>query len=211
VNNANRPRLGNTTGATRALAGARGQIRASDQDMEALGMRRLKCAAHLIEYYLGEQDRPICPMCELERKWDEAKVEYLEMRGQLKAATEEVERLKVQVEIGTAIKSAIGILDDNDYAWLKTQMYQYKIDKSVHLKPIHDASGIADLQRGEKLPANGFMAIPRAGDPEAHRATSIGGIAMAGYLDEALTCYGAAQGMGIMLKAWWQVLPGAQG
>ena len=201
-------RRGNTTGATRALAGVRGQTRTPEQDMADLKMEKLRCAAHLIEYYLGQDDRKVCPMCELEHKMDDLKVMAIEANGQIKALQEENDRLRVQVEIGAAIKSAISLLGDDDYSWLKVQMYQYKIDKSVQLKAVH--TGGAATGRGEKPQATGFMAIPRAGNPEAYMATSIGGVAMAGYLDEALTCYGPAQGMGIMLKAWWQALPGGQ-
>jgi hypothetical protein len=78
--------------------------------------------------------------------------------------------------------------------------------KVTHGKP---AAG-KRIKRGEKLPPNGFMALPRKGDPEGHLATSIGGLAMAEYLDEAITTHGSAMAMGIMLKAWWKVLPGAQ-
>lgn len=204
-------RRGNTTGATRALAGVRGQTRTPEQDMADLKMEKLRCAAHLIEYYLGQGDRKVCPMCELEHKMDDLKVMAIEANGQIKALQEENDRLRVQVEIGSAIKSAIAVLGEDDYAWLKIQMYQYKIDKSVQLKATHTGAVSPEAaRRGEKMPANGFMAIPRVGNPEAHMATSIGGIAMAGYLDEAMTCYGPAQGMGIMLKAWWQALPGGQ-
>jgi hypothetical protein len=150
-------------------------------------------------------------MCILEDKYERVRAELVARRNELKVASGQLTRLQTQVDLQSAMRAAIDILDDNDFAWLKVQMYQYKIDKSVMLKATHGkVAGGARLKRGEKLPANGFMTVPRTGDPEAHSATSLGGLAMANYLDEAITCFGSAQAMGIMLRAWWKALPGAQ-
>jgi hypothetical protein len=150
-------------------------------------------------------------MCALERDYDEVRAELLAKRNELKVAQGQLARLQVQADVQSAIRAAIPALDDNDFAWLKVQMYQYKIDKSVMLKPTHGQRvGGARLKRGQKLPPNGFMTVPKRGDPEAHAATSLGGLAMAEYLDEAITCFGSAQAMGVMLKAWWKALPGAR-
>jgi hypothetical protein len=156
-------------------------------------------------------DKPSCPVCAIEEKYIDLRGDYAGIANENDRLRAEVQTLKAQLEIGTAIRSALEILGDDDYAWLKVQLYQYKVDKSVVLKPTHGRlENGKKLKRGQKMPANGFMAIPRKGDPEAHLCTSLGGIAMAGYFDEAVTCYGSAQGMGIMLKAWWTALPGAQ-
>lgn len=186
------------------------QQRAKDQDVEELATK-VKCAEHLIEYYVPRGDKSRCPMCAMQRSYDDVRAELISRTNELKVASAELTKLKVQVELGSAIKSALEILGDEDYAWLKVQMYQYKIDKSVILKPTHgNLEGGKRLKRGEKMPANGFMTLPRHGDPEAHLATSIGGLAMAEYLDEAINRFGSAQGMGLMLKAWWKALPGGQ-
>lgn len=185
----------------------RTQNLASKQDISFA--TRHQCDHHLIEYYTGKGDVPRCPMCAMERDLDEARVNLLSMSNELEMTRSRLKHLEVQVNLQAAIRSAIEVLDDNDYEWLKTQMYLYKLDKSVSLKPTHGklANG-RRLKRGEKMPPNGFMAIPRHGDPEGHLATSVGGLAIAEYLDEALTSYGSAQTMGLMLKAWWKVLPG---
>jgi hypothetical protein len=150
-------------------------------------------------------------MCILERDYDEVRAELISHKNELKLATGQLARLQAQVDVQSAMRAAIAILDDSDFEWLKLQMYQYKIDKSVMLKPTHGkVAGGARLKRGDKLPPNGFMTVPKRGDPEAHAATSLGGLAMAEYLDEAITCFGSAQAMGVMLKAWWKALPGAQ-
>jgi len=187
------------------------QVRASKQDVDEALATKNKCTTHLVEYYTPQGDNAVCPACEYAQKYDEIRVEFMQLESAHAMALKELNHAKVQIEIGSAIRSAIEILDDFDYEWLKLQMYQYKVDKSVTLKPTHgQLENGKRLRRGDKMPANGFMALPRRGDPEAHLCTSLGGIAMAGYFDEAITCYGSAQGMGIMLKAWWTALPGGQ-
>lgn len=150
-------------------------------------------------------------MCVLEANYNDVRVELLSRQNELKVVTTQLSRLQVQVDLQSAIRAAIEVLNDDDFEWLKVQMYQYKIDKSVMLKPTHGkVAGGRRIKRGDKLPPNGFMTVPKKGDPEAHLATSLGGLAIAEYLDEAITCSGSAQAMGIMLKAWWKALPGAQ-
>lgn len=149
-------------------------------------------------------------MCVMERDHQAQANELHKYRNEVRMMAEQLKMLHLQVDLSAAIRAAIPTLDDDDYAWLKVQMYRYKIDKSVVLKTTHGRlAGGKRLKRGEALPVNGFMAIPRQGDPEAHLATSIGGLAIAGYLDEALGAHGSAQAMGLMLKAWWRALPGA--
>ena len=201
------PRL-NTTGAVRQRRGPV-QKRAQEQD-SSWGTKHV-CTEHMIEYYIFTGERVRCPMCTQFRDDDELRAQLLQRENELKMATSQLQKLQVLVDIQTAIRQAIEILDDDDYAWLKLQMYQYKLDKSVALKATHGKpAGAKRVKRGDKLPPNGFMALPRKGDPEGHLATSIGGLAMAEYLDEAITCFGSAQAMGIMLKAWWKALPGGQ-
>jgi len=185
------------------------QGRTVEQDAEPYATKN-KCSTHLIEYYTPNGERARCPQCEMERDYDEMRAQLFARENELKITSKELERLRVQVEVLSAIRAAIGALDDNDYLWLKLQMYQYKIDKSVTLKTIHGKVGGKRVRRGDKLSPVGFMTVPKYGDPEAHQATSFGGLAMAEYLDEAITCFGAAQAMGIMLKAWWKALPGAR-
>jgi len=186
------------------------QGRTAEQDAEPYATKH-QCSAHLIEYYVAAGERVQCPLCFIERDYDEVRAQLLARENEIKIAAGELSKLRVQVEVLVAMRAAIEVLDDNDYGWLKLQMYQYKIDKSVMLKPTHGkVSGGKRIKRGDKLPPNGFMTVPKRGDPEAHQATSLGGLAMAEYLDEAITCFGSAQAMGIMLKAWWKALPGAQ-
>ena len=184
------------------------QAPAATQDAEEYA-KKIKCEKCLIEYYVGLGDRMACPMCNLQRNYDEVRASLIQAQNEVQVLRNQNSRLQVQTDLQAAIRAALEILDDGDYAWLKAQMYQYKIDKSVMLKPTHGRllNGKRP-KRGEKLPPNGFMTMPRDGDPEAHACSSLGGLAMAEYLDEAISTFGSAQAMGIMLKAWWKVLPG---
>lgn len=197
----------NTVGGVRGRP-ARTQSKLPEQPAQPYATKA-SCSAHLIEYFVAEGDRLVCPLCAMERDYDEVRAQLIARDSELKTTKNQLDRLRVLVDLQTAIRSAIGLLNEDDYAWLKVQMYQYKIDRSVTLKPTHGRLvGGPRPKRGEKLPANGFMTVPRDGDPEAHLATSMGGLAIAEYLDEAVTCLGAAQAMGLMLKAWWRLLPG---
>lgn len=183
----------------------RAQKTVATQDSDFAVKRQ--CEFHLIEYYSNMEPR--CPMCQSDQVLDQAKQRLVALERENESMRNQLQRLQVQVNLTSAIREAIGILDDRDYVWLKTQMYQYKIDKSVSLKPTHgQIKGGRRLRRGEHLPVNGFMTVPRRGDPEAHMASSIGGIAMAEYLEEAINTAGIASAMGTMLKAWVAVLPG---
>jgi len=199
-------RLVNKRGATRVRATpVQTELLSQDSDYG----KKHRCETHAIDYYIAADDQVKCPMCQLMARFDDVRADLIVAENKLELATNQLKKLEPQVNLQSAIKAALEILDDNDYSWLKVQMYQYKIEKSVSLKPTHGKlEGGRRLRRGEKLPTNGFMTVPRHGDPEAHAATSFGGIAMAEYLDEAITIYGSAQAMGIMLKAWWKALPG---
>lgn len=187
------------------------QTRVGDEPFGA----KVRCEAHLIEYYQHESAdaavRRGCPMCALEGVHDQVRAALVATEEQLRAARNELNRLKPVVDVQSAIRSAIELLDDHDYEWLKVQMYLYKLDRSVMLKPTHGKRvGGQRVRRGAKLPPNGFMAVPKAGEPEAHLVTSVGGVVIAECLDEAITCFGPQQAMGLMLKAWWKALPGGQ-
>lgn len=203
------PRRPNTIGGVRGRPRPQ-QTPAAEPDARSY-VKKFSCSTHYIEYHVAEGDRAQCPMCVLERDYDEARAQLLVRDQELNAARGQLERFRVQVDLLSAIRAAFAILGDDDYAWLKVQMYQYKIDKSVMLKATHGRlHGGQRIKRGDKLPVNGFMTVPRHGDPEAHLATSFGGLAIAEYLDEAVTCLGVSQAMGLMLKAWWKALPGGQ-
>ncbi len=200
-----RATLRSNAGATRLRRATQTPTK-TDEAMRAHGMKHT-CDKCQITYAVPTGDLAKCPACSLERVVDEQKVEILQLRNELKMATDRLVRAEREVNLQSAMRAAIELCDENDYAWLKTQMYQYKIDKSVILKPTHGR--IAGQKSGQRMEVNGFMAVPRKGDPEAHGCTSMGGLAIAGYFDEAVASVGGAAAMATMLRAWYKYLPGA--
>lgn len=193
------------TGATR-LRRATQTPTETDEAMKAHGMQH-KCDKCRITYPVPTGEMAKCPLCQMERAYDEARVEVLQLRNELEVVNNRLSRAEREVNLQSAIRAAIEVCDEADYLWLKTQVYQYKIDKSVVLKPTKGR--IAGQKQGQRMEVNGFMTVPRKGDPEAHACTSMGGLAIAGYLDEAVAAVGGAQAMAVMLRAWYKHLPGA--
>lgn len=184
------------------------QGRHSDQDAEPYATR-FTCATHQVTYYVSRGDKQHCPVCSLEDQNTRFRAEISRLYNELQATTNQLERLRPQVDLQSAMKQALEVVDHDDLMWLKTQMYQYRLDKSVTLKVTHGRIAGNRTKPKGNLPPNGFMAMPRRGDPEAYACRSIGGIALAEYFDEAVHTVGSAQAMGLLLKAMWTVLPGA--
>lgn len=180
------------------------QGRHKDQDAEPYATKHA-CANHQVTYYVPTQTSSTCPVCEAELEIERLRATLTQSQNELVRTQSQLEKLQPQLDIISAIKNALEVTDQGDLMWLKVQMYQYKIDKSVSLKVTHGRLG-----RGKKdLPPNGFMAIPRHGEPEAHTCTSMGGLAIAEYFEESTNVIGSAQTMGLLLRAMWRVLPGA--
>lgn len=171
---------------------------------------KYSCSTHLVSYYAPVNSPVHCPVCALEEEVEQVRTRYQTLANELEMARNKLERLQPQVDLVTAMRGALEVTEKDDLVWLKTQMYQYKIDKSVTLKVTHGKiAGSKRRRRADTERPNGFMALPRGGEPEGYLCTSIGGLAIADYFDEALHTVGSAQAMGMLLKAMWQVLPGA--
>jgi hypothetical protein len=125
--------------------------------------------------------------------------------NQLSILTEQNLQLKVQTDIVAAIREAALVLDDNDLAFLKTTLYEWRDQKSVTLKTTHGPR----KKKREVPPPNGFIAMPRSGDPYGHICTSVGGLAIAEYFDEATNTVGSANAMALLVRGLSAHLPGA--
>lgn len=164
--------------------------------------RPFECGIHNITY---EAARAGCPMCASERQVNQMRSALKDAQNQLQILTEQNLQLKVQVDIVAAIREATQILDDNDMAFLKTVLYEWRDQKSVALKTTHGPR----KKKREVPPPNGFIAMPRSGDPYGHLCTSVGGLAIAEYLDEAINTVGPANAMTLLVRGMSSHLPGA--
>ena len=161
-----------------------------------------ECGIHSISYTAF---RPGCPVCELEREVQRLRHSVKELTGRLEIAVNENSRLRVQVDIVSAIREAADILDDADLAFFKSVLYEWRDKKSLAIKTTHGSR----IKRRGPGPPNGFIVMPRGSDPYGHLCSSVGGMAIAEYFDEATNVVGPARAMEYLVKGMAKHLPGA--
>lgn len=155
-----------------------------------------ECGIHMLTYKAA---RPGCPVCLLEREVKELRTALQEVRNQLERTHDQNVRLESENNFIFAIKEAAEVLDEDDMAFLKTVLYEWRDTKGLGLKTTH----------GKNRRANGFIVMPRNGEPWAHTCHSIGGMAIADYFDEATNSVGSAKAMEHMVRGFAAHLPGA--
>lgn len=165
-------------------------IRVSDYD----------CGIHNITY---KDVRPGCPVCKLDREVSDLRRAAHAFKNQLDRVTTERDRLQEHVDIMFAIREAAQMLDDEDMEFLKLVLYQWRDARSIGLKTTH---GVKKGRR--QRAANGFIAMPRQGEPYGHLCTSIGGVAIAEYFEEATNWMGSAEAMKMLARGMADHLPG---
>lgn len=181
-------------------------LQAASQVANQSKIQSFDCGIHDLVY---RSFRAGCPMCETEREIRELRIAVKELTGKLAFATENTHKLQVQTDISTAIRDAAQLLDDADMSFLKTVLYQWRDEKSLALKVTHGSNIKKRRRKGEEIPANGFIVIPRSGDPYGHVCSSVGGMAIAGYFEEATNWVGPAQAMSMLTRGMAPYLPGA--
>lgn len=165
--------------------------------------KQFDCGIHSITYMAFQAG---CPVCQAERDISSMREAVRELKLKLEFITNENLRLQTQVDIVSAIREAALILDDGDLEFFKVVLYQWRDEKSLGLKTTHGAR--KKERKGEPLPANGFIVMPRQGDPYGHVCTSMGGVAIAEYFDEATNTVGSAKAMEFLVKGLSSQLPG---
>lgn len=169
--------------------------------MAVVGVSSHECGIHQISY---RAVRPGCPVCGLERSLDEIRRKASQMADALDMVTRERNQLRHRVDLVYAIAEAATMLDENDLEFLKLVLYQWRDSRSVGLKTTHG------VKAGRRLKsANGFIAMPRHGDPYGHLCSSIGGAAIAEYFEEATNSSGPAEAMKTLARGMARHLPGA--
>ena len=163
----------------------------------AIAVQTFECGIHDITY---KDLRPGCPVCKLERQVEELRDALLKARNELQVTYDQNARLEAQNNFVFAIKEASTLLDDQDMGFLKSTLYEWRDNKSLGLKPTHG---------GDNGEANGFIVMPRKGDPYAHLCVSVGGLAIAQYFDEAVNSVGNAKAMEHLVRGMADHLPGS--
>jgi hypothetical protein len=176
-------------------------IRAQSVSRKPPEPKVFQCGIHDLEY---KAFRAGCPACEAEREMHLMRGALQKVKGELELIAAENHRLKIQVDIVYAIREAVEVLGDDDMAFLKSVLYMWRDEKSVGMKTTHGAR-----KRGKQAPPNGFIVMPRKGDPYGHLCSSVGGLAIAEYFDEAVNSVGPAKAMEFLVKGMSAHLPGA--
>lgn len=164
-------------------------------------LERFECGRHEIEYAAYSAG---CPVCERDREIDEMRRGFREVKNQLQMISERNRQLESWWDLSMAIRDAVPLLDDADLLFLKTTLYEWRNKKSLSMKVTHGP------KKNKRQPAapNGFIVMPRKGDPYGHLCASVGGVAIADYFEEALNSYGAIQAMTLLVRGFSQHLPG---
>jgi hypothetical protein len=173
---------------SRIKAANRMQTLASRQDSELAV--RYHCEHCRIDYY-DDSRSPRCPLCEALREVHELKAALLETRNNLEQAANSNERLRIQVDTTAAIRQALELIGTEDLTFLKSVLYRHRAHRDIALKVTHNRA---------RQP-NGFIANPRGGEPEGHTCTSMGGMAIAGYVEEAINTVGPPEAMKLLSRA----------
>ncbi len=164
-------------------------------------LKSFECGIHSISY---KSERAGCPVCSAEREVQVMRRSLEQVQGQLEHAMTQIRALKVQTDIVSAIREAADTLGDDDLVFLKAVLYEWRDQKSVALKTTHGAR----IKRRGPGQANGFIALPRRGEPYGHNCSSIGGVAIASYFDEATNTVGPAKAMEFLVKGLSEHLSG---
>lgn len=165
---------------------------------------KYSCSLHAISYHATS---PACPLCDADKRVHDLQRALADVTNRLEILHDENKRLRVQTDVVEAMREALDVTGPDDLLFLKEVLYQWKIDRSIALKVTHGS--LLRKRSRAKLPPNGFIAMPRGADPRGHVCNSLGGLAIAGYFEEALNTVGSAQAMILLVRAMAKHLPGA--
>lgn len=149
-------------------------------------VKEYPCGIHDLVYH---RVRPGCPACELQRKLDEVATERDRLEGDLAEMRGHVNRIRAASDLGYSMASASDLLDDRDRTFLKVVLYQWRDSKNIDLNVTEDKKG--------------FMT-----NHELHACSSLGGVTMVSFFDDAIRSYGRAVAMGMLQKAMGKHLGG---
>lgn len=156
------------------------------------------CATCRVTYELPRRQKAQCPLCKAEAEVDQLRQALLEARNLLERQTNELNRLRPQVDLVTAMRQALELIETDDRTFMKSVLYRHRAGESISLQVL------TTQKRGKRgrvrAVPNGFQAVSRSGT-EAHICTSLGGLAMAGYVKESLATLGPVTTMQHVLRA----------
>lgn len=179
------------------------QARTAEQQSD-LGVQ-YACSKCAISYHVQRGQKAQCPLCVSERRNFELQAAMNGQRNELERLHDEVTRLQVAVDLIAAMRDALSTIGVDDLTFLKSVLYRYRAEKgSIQLRATH-GQGLRRVRQqrgGTDQPAvNGYLVETRNGEPEAHLCSSIGGVAIASYYQEAVRTSGAPQALATLMRA----------
>lgn len=139
---------------------------------------------------------PGCPLCAEKRETTRMREALGLAKNKLEAVTAVSNKNARDADMMHSIRQAALMLNPEDRGFVKAALYQWRDGKAIGaLKVVGQ-------------PPKGLMAVPREGDAYAHEFTSIGGLALASYYEEATRALGPTDAMNILARALATMLPG---
>lgn len=151
-----------------------------------------------------------CPACEKDSVIQELRAELMRTQQQYDMLATEYQKTRVHVDLVMAMRDAMTLTDQADITFLKQVLYRWRDDRGVTIRVTHAPPKVtskgAPVKGAQTLP-NGFLALYRGNDDvEECKFSSPGGVALAGYFDEALRTHGHPHAMDTLLRAMNQHL-----
>lgn len=182
------------------------QGRVKDQDIR--GQVKYSCSECQIFYYMPDGAKARCPLCEERQVVKGMRDAVFQMTNANHELQNELERLKVQVDTLTAMKTSLDLISMEDLTFIKSVVYRWQANRGhVAIKPTHGIPSGRGKRRASKV--DGFVALFRDGEAEVHICNSVGGLALAGYLEEAVALGGQIKAMEVLARAVLQHLKGS--
>lgn len=154
------------------------------------------CSLCQITYWTMES-KPTCPMCDLYKQREQMLEQMAQYEQKIKDLTTQLNRAASNVDYVVAIQDAAELLSLEDLAWLKGVLYQWRETKSGNLKAIEGRTGPI-----------GFLAEWPHQQSDQRICDSVGGVAIAGLLQEISQGFGSKVGLMTLSKALSKHLKG---
>lgn len=157
--------------------------------------RKYSCAACKVTYEVPRRQQAQCPLCKARAEVDQMRQALLETKNQLERQTNELNRLRPQVDLVMAMRQALELVELEDRMFLKSVAYRNRAGESISLQVM------APRRRGTaKRVPSGFVVVCR-GRTETHKCTSMGGLALARYVAQSLATVGPVTTLQHLIRA----------
>lgn len=158
--------------------------------------QKYACATCQITYEVPRGKISKCPLCVSRESEQQLRAALQEHRTRLERAINELNRLKPLLDLVVAMRSALEVTGPEDLTFLKSVGYRFRDNDSIRLKVLSGRN-----KDNRTTPIGFVLDHMQARDPEVHKCTSIGGLALAGYVEQSMRTVGRHTTMQHLLHA----------